>query len=106
MADNQTYADMLRALDEPVATPPQPDWCKDAYRIVPAPLAATLEEGDVIDLGDRRFEVLDVTIAHGGHNEALSAGEMRAIALAYLSAAAACGRARPCSSDGKRLVRQ
>jgi glyoxylase-like metal-dependent hydrolase (beta-lactamase superfamily II) len=58
MADSDTVADMFRALDEPVAIPPQPHWRKEEYRIVPAPLAATLQEGDVIDLGDRKFEVL------------------------------------------------
>jgi len=139
MADDQTYADMFRALDEPVTKLPQPDWRKDAYRISPAPLTATLEEGDVIDLGDRLFEVLhlpghspggiglldrqngiffsgdaiyrgtmvddlphsdkavyretmariaalDIAVAHGGHGQALSPEEMRAIALAYLPA--------------------
>ncbi|MEQ1944833.1 MBL fold metallo-hydrolase [Mesorhizobium sp. VNQ89] len=139
MADHQTYADMFRALDEPVTKLPQTDWRKDAYRIAPAPLTATLQEGDVIDLGDRRFGVLhlpghspggiglidrengtffsgdaiyrgtlvddlphsdkavyratmariaalDVATAHGGHGQALSAEEMRAIAQAYLSA--------------------
>jgi len=139
MPESETFAAMFRALDEPVAIPPSPDWRKDDYRIAPSPLSTTLEEGDTIDLGDRRFDVLhlpghspgciglldrenglffpgdaiyrgklvddlshsdkaayratmariatlDVTIAHGGHNEALSAEEMRAIALAYLSA--------------------
>ena len=33
-----------------------------------------------------RIAALDVKIAHGGHNEALSADEMRAIALTYLAA--------------------
>lgn len=139
MSDNHTYADMFRSLDEPVARLPQPDWHKHEYRIAPAPLTETLKEGDVIDLGNCRFEVLhlpghspggiglidrqnglffsgdaiyrgtlvddlphsdkavyrdtmariaalDIAVAHGGHGQALSADEMRAIALAYLSA--------------------
>lgn len=136
MPESETFAGVFRSLDEPVTAPPYPGWSKDGYRIVPAPLAATLEEGDVVDLGDRRFEVLhlpghspggiglldrqngvffagdaiyrgmlvddlphsdrtvyratmqriaglDVTVAHGGHNEALSGPEMREIALGY-----------------------
>jgi len=30
----------------------------DSYRLLPAPVTGTVEEGDVIDLGDRHFEVL------------------------------------------------
>jgi glyoxylase-like metal-dependent hydrolase (beta-lactamase superfamily II) len=140
MSESATFAYMFRALDEAVAVQPEPGWQKDDYRIAPAPLSATLEEGEVIDLGDRRFEVLhlpghspgsiglidredglffpgdaiyrgtlvddlphsdrnvyrdtmariaglDVAIAHGGHGDALSAQEMREIALAYMAAA-------------------
>jgi len=139
MSESVTFADIFRALDEPVATSPESGWQKAGYRINPAPLTATLDEGDIIDLGDRRFEVLhlpghspgsiglldrengvffpgdtiyrgtlvddlphsdratyratmariaalDVTIAHGGHNEAISGQEMRDIALGYLAA--------------------
>ncbi|MEP9386068.1 MBL fold metallo-hydrolase [Mesorhizobium sp. KR9-304] len=140
MPESATFADMFRALDEPVTVPPEPGWHKDGWRIPAAPLTAMVEEGDVIDLGDRRLEVLhlpghspgsiglidresglffagdaiyrgtlvddlphsdksayretmariaalDVAVAHGGHGEALSAQEMREIAMAYLAAA-------------------
>ncbi|MBS3652131.1 MBL fold metallo-hydrolase [Pseudaminobacter sp. 19-2017] len=140
MPDSATFAPMFRALDEPVTVPPGPGWQKQYWRIAPAPLTATLDEGQIIDLGDRRFEVLhlpghspgsiglldrenglffagdaiyrgtlvddlphsdrvvyrktmariaslDVAIAHGGHGEALSAQEMREIALGYLAGA-------------------
>jgi glyoxylase-like metal-dependent hydrolase (beta-lactamase superfamily II) len=136
MPESETFAGVFRSLEEPVTAPPYPGWSKEGYRIAPAPLAATLEEGDFVDLGDRRFEVLhlpghspggiglldrekgvffpgdaiyrgmlvddlphsdraayrstmrriaglDVAVAHGGHNEALSGQEMREIALGY-----------------------
>ena len=31
---------------------------RESYCVLPAPATRTVEEGDVIDLGDRRFEVL------------------------------------------------
>lgn len=139
MPEDETFAGIFRSLDDAVAKLPQPGWRKEDYRIAPAPLVATLEEGDVIGLGDRRFEVLhlpghspsciglidrengvffagdaiyrgmlvddlphsdrtayratmariaalDVQVAHGGHNEALSGDEMRAIAFGYAGA--------------------
>lgn len=139
MPDSATFASIFRALDEPVAVPPEPGWRKEDWRIVPAPLTSTVKADDVIDLGDRRLEVLhlpghspggiglldrengiffpgdaiyrgtlvddlphsdrivyretmtriaalDVAIAHGGHNEALSGKEMRDIALGYIGA--------------------
>ncbi len=136
MPEDETFAGMFRALEEPVTAAPSPEWRKEDYRILPAPLSCTLEEGDAIDLGDRRLTVLhlpghspgsigllderngvffpgdaiyrgmlvddlpdsdraayratmariaalDVSVAHGGHGEALPAQEMRAIARAY-----------------------
>ena len=136
MPESETFAGMFRTLDQPVTTPPHAGWLKEEYRIAPAPLNGTLEEGDVIDLGDRRLDVLhlpghspgciglldrenglffpgdaiyrgmlvddlphsdrtvyratmariaalDVAVAHGGHGDALSAEEMRDIALGY-----------------------
>ena len=35
-----------------------PDYSAETYRIIPAPLTGYLDEGDVIDLGDRAFQVL------------------------------------------------
>jgi glyoxylase-like metal-dependent hydrolase (beta-lactamase superfamily II) len=35
-----------------------PDYSPEAFRITPAPLTGYLDEGDVIDLGDRAFRVL------------------------------------------------
>lgn len=136
MPESETFADMFRALDDPVAIPPNPVWRKQDYRIAAAPLDIALEEGDVVSLGDRRLEVLhlpghspgciglidrenglffagdaiyrgmlvddlphsdrtvyratmariaalDISVAHGGHGDALSAEEMRDIALGY-----------------------
>lgn len=136
MPESETFADMFRALDDPVAIPPNPAWRKQDYRIAAAPLDIALEEGDVVSLGDRRLEVLhlpghspgciglidrenglffagdaiyrgmlvddlphsdrtvyratmariaalDISVAHGGHGDALSAEEMRDIALGY-----------------------
>lgn len=140
MPENATFAAMFRALDAPVAVAPEPGWQKDDWRIAAAPLTVMVEEGDFVDLGDRRLEVLhlpghspgsiglidresgllfpgdaiyrgtlvddlphsdksayretmdriaalDVAVAHGGHGEALSAQEMREIAISYLAAA-------------------
>ena len=37
--------------------PPQP-YASDRYEVTPAPAARLLENGDVLDIGDRRFEVI------------------------------------------------
>jgi glyoxylase-like metal-dependent hydrolase (beta-lactamase superfamily II) len=37
---------------------PTPDYDVDAYAVVPCPANHTLDEGDVLDLGDIAFEVL------------------------------------------------
>jgi glyoxylase-like metal-dependent hydrolase (beta-lactamase superfamily II) len=58
MADRWTFADEFRALAEPVSALPHANWKVEDYRIEPAPLTRILDEGDVIDLGDRRFTVL------------------------------------------------
>ena len=58
MDDGKTYADQFRALDEPVAEAPHEQWNAAAYRLTPARLTTRLFEGDVVDLGDRRFRVL------------------------------------------------
>ena len=60
MDDALTYADMYRVLADPVSQPPAPGWQVDAYRIEPAPLTTLLAEGDIVDLGDRQFRVLQL----------------------------------------------
>ena len=57
MDDRFTYADMFRALKEPVARPPHEGWSAKAWRLTPAPLTRLLGEGDVVDTGDRRLTV-------------------------------------------------
>ena len=58
MDDTVTYAYMFHNLDGAVSKMPAPDWKAANYRIPPAPLTRTLDEGDIVDLGDRRFRVL------------------------------------------------
>ena len=58
MPDAATYAHMFRDLEGGVAKRPRPGWSAAGYRIMPAPLTRMLDEGDVIDLGDRQFRVL------------------------------------------------
>lgn len=55
-----TYEQALRELAEPFAEPPSSDFDIAAYRIQPAPLGRLLGEGDVVDLGDRMFSVLEL----------------------------------------------
>ncbi|TPN90003.1 MBL fold metallo-hydrolase [Mesorhizobium sp. CU2] len=58
MDDAVTYAYMFHNLDGAVSKLPAPDWKAANYRIPPAPLTRVLDEGDVVDLGDRQFRVL------------------------------------------------
>jgi glyoxylase-like metal-dependent hydrolase (beta-lactamase superfamily II) len=58
MSDEWTLAHMFRELEVPVSALPEPGWRAERYRIEPAPLTRILDEGDVVDLGDRRFTVL------------------------------------------------
>jgi glyoxylase-like metal-dependent hydrolase (beta-lactamase superfamily II) len=58
MDDRMTFADEFRRLANPVSALPHPGWRAENYAISPAPLTKILDEGDVIDLGDRRFTVL------------------------------------------------
>ncbi len=58
MDDGKTYADQFRVLDVPVTEAPHDGWNIAAYRLTPAKLTRRLFEGDVVDLGDRRFSVL------------------------------------------------
>ena len=58
MDEAVTYAYMFHNLDGAVSKLPAPGWKAADYRISPAPLTRTLDEGDIVDLGDRQFRVL------------------------------------------------
>ena len=58
MDEAVTYAYMFTNLDGAVSKLPSPRWKAADYKIPPAPLTRTLDEGDVVDLGDRQFRVL------------------------------------------------
>jgi glyoxylase-like metal-dependent hydrolase (beta-lactamase superfamily II) len=58
MPDHVTYADEFRRLEAAVTELPAPGWRPADYTIKPAPLTRGLDEGDIVDLGDRRFKVL------------------------------------------------
>lgn len=58
MDEARTLAHWLRADPEGLGCLPYPGFDLTAWRQVPAPLTATLAEGDRIDLGDRVFAVL------------------------------------------------
>jgi glyoxylase-like metal-dependent hydrolase (beta-lactamase superfamily II) len=53
-----TLADLYVKDDIFTALPPVPGWRADAYEVEPAPATRLVSEGDVLDLGDRSFEVL------------------------------------------------
>ena len=54
----ETFTREFRGWPDLVATPPAPGWSIADWHLRPAPLTATIEEGDRIDLGDRQFTVL------------------------------------------------
>jgi glyoxylase-like metal-dependent hydrolase (beta-lactamase superfamily II) len=58
MDEAVTYAHMFHGLDGAVSKLPAPGWKAADYKIPPAPLTRTLDDGDLIDLGDRQFRVL------------------------------------------------
>ncbi|WAX97887.1 MBL fold metallo-hydrolase [Aminobacter sp. NyZ550] len=58
MPDEATYANMFRNFPGAVSELPWPGWSSADYAIVPAPLDRLLDDGDVIELGDRSFTVL------------------------------------------------
>lgn len=60
MPPQRTYEDALRDLPQPFTEPPAAGFDVAAYRIRPAPLSRLLGEGDMVDLGSRRFEVLEL----------------------------------------------
>ncbi|ESY67840.1 MULTISPECIES: MBL fold metallo-hydrolase [Mesorhizobium] len=58
MDEAATYAYMFHDLEGAVSKLPEPGWKAADYTIPSAPLTQSLDEGDVIDLGDRQFRVL------------------------------------------------
>jgi glyoxylase-like metal-dependent hydrolase (beta-lactamase superfamily II) len=58
MDDLGTLAPEFTKIDGGVTSMPAPDWTMESYRLQPAPLTQTFDEGDVVDLGNRRFRVL------------------------------------------------
>jgi glyoxylase-like metal-dependent hydrolase (beta-lactamase superfamily II) len=58
MNDKATYADMFRVLTEPVSRLPSENWNKKGYALHPAPLTRMLDDGDLVDIGDRIFRML------------------------------------------------
>ena len=58
MHDEGTVASWFVAQDGALARMPIEGWSMADYALTPAPLTQLLDEGDVVDLGDRRFTVL------------------------------------------------
>ena len=58
MGDQDTLAHLFREMPEAVSKPPRPGWRQEDHTLVRAPLTRRLYEGDKIDLGDLRFQVL------------------------------------------------
>jgi glyoxylase-like metal-dependent hydrolase (beta-lactamase superfamily II) len=58
MDEAVTYAYMFHDLDGAVSRLPRPGWRSADYMVPPAPLTRILDEGDVVDLGDRQLRVL------------------------------------------------
>ncbi len=58
MPDRETLAPVFRGLENPVTALPHAGWRPQDYRVEPAPIDSTLEDGALIDLGDRQLTVL------------------------------------------------
>jgi glyoxylase-like metal-dependent hydrolase (beta-lactamase superfamily II) len=58
MADEHTLAHLFRAQTDAVGRSPHGAWSAERFQIRPAPLSRILDEGDVIDTGDRSFRVV------------------------------------------------
>lgn len=58
MPEHRTYESAFAKLAVPVTREPYAGFDVRAYRITPAPLTRTLDEGDHVDLGDRLLRVL------------------------------------------------
>ena len=58
MDDAGTLASTFVNIEDALTALPSPDWTMSRYRLRPAPLTEFLGEGDVVDLGNRKFTVL------------------------------------------------
>ncbi|MFD2058208.1 MBL fold metallo-hydrolase [Mesorhizobium calcicola] len=58
MADEHTLAHLFRAQPQAVGRSPNEAWSPQRFRLSPAPLARILDEGDMIETGDRSFHVI------------------------------------------------
>jgi len=58
MDDLGTLASAFMNIDGAVTALPSPGWSMADYALKPAPLTELLNEGDTVDLGDRRFTML------------------------------------------------
>ncbi|RQR32500.1 MULTISPECIES: MBL fold metallo-hydrolase [unclassified Burkholderia] len=58
MGDEDTVADIFRALENPVTRVPYDGWQAVDYQIKPAPLTHVVDQGDHIDIGGWDFEVI------------------------------------------------
>ncbi|MBX9458429.1 MAG: MBL fold metallo-hydrolase [Rhizobium sp.] len=58
MDDRGTLASEFMTIEGALTAIPEPGWSMAGYALEPAPLTELLGEGDVVDLGDRRFTVL------------------------------------------------
>lgn len=58
MADSETLAHIFRSLSGATTRDPEPGWKLADYKIAPAPLTSSVDEGHVIELGDWQLEVL------------------------------------------------
>ena len=58
MPDDVTVAPMFRNVEDPVTALPHAGWKVSDYALTPAPISSVLDEGALIDLGDRRFRLL------------------------------------------------
>jgi len=58
MDDAGTLASAFVTIESALAELPAPDWTMSRYRLRPAPLTECLDEGDIVDLGNRKFTVL------------------------------------------------
>ena len=58
MDDAGTLASAFVNIENALTELPAADWAMSRYRLVPAPLSEFLDEGDVVDLGSRKFTVL------------------------------------------------
>jgi len=58
--DAGTVESWFRRQKNPVEQLPWPGWTIDDYQLRPAPLTEFLDEGDVVDLGNRKFTILQL----------------------------------------------